>query len=75
MKQVLLLGIKIYKIASSPFYFFSGPYFRCRYLPTCSEYAKEAINKYGAAKGLLLGIKRVARCNPLSMGGIDEVTD
>ena len=45
----------------------------CRYHPSCSEYATEAIKKYGAAKGLVLSVARVVRCNPLSPGGYDPV--
>ncbi|MCH5278542.1 MAG: membrane protein insertion efficiency factor YidD [Christensenellaceae bacterium] len=45
----------------------------CRYTPTCSEYAIEAIRLYGACKGLLLAIWRVLRCNPFSKGGYDPV--
>lgn len=43
----------------------------CRYYPTCSQYAKEAVNKYGALKGLLKGAFRVLRCNPFSKGRYD----
>lgn len=45
----------------------------CKYQPTCSNYMIEAINKYGAGKGLLLGIKRILKCNPLTKGGYDPV--
>ena len=43
----------------------------CRFIPSCSEYAYEAINKYGVIKGLWLGIKRILRCNPKGGSGID----
>ncbi|NPA51966.1 MAG: membrane protein insertion efficiency factor YidD [Aquificae bacterium] len=43
----------------------------CRYYPTCSSYAVEAINKYGVVKGVLKAIWRVLRCNPFSKGGVD----
>ena len=43
---------------------------RCKYYPTCSEYTKQAIIKYGTIKGLLLGIFRILRCNPFSKGRI-----
>lgn len=43
----------------------------CRYYPTCSEYTKGAVKKYGAGKGLLKGAYRILRCNPFSKGGFD----
>ncbi|MBI3459668.1 membrane protein insertion efficiency factor YidD [Candidatus Acetothermia bacterium] len=45
----------------------------CRFYPSCSEYAKQAIQKYGFFKGMWLAIKRIARCHPLNPGGIDPV--
>ena len=45
----------------------------CRYIPTCSNYAKEAIQTYGAIKGSYLAIKRILRCNPLGSSGYDPV--
>lgn len=47
----------------------------CRYYPTCSEYSKRAIEKFGATKGLYLTVKRILRCNPLFKGGIDPVPE
>ncbi|MNP56925.1 putative membrane protein insertion efficiency factor [compost metagenome] len=44
---------------------------RCIYHPTCSEYTKQAVDKYGIIKGNILGIYRILRCNPFSKGGID----
>lgn len=46
----------------------------CKFIPTCSNYAIEAINTYGSIKGTILTIKRIMRCNPLSKGGYDPVT-
>ena len=45
----------------------------CRFVPTCSAYAKEAIQKYGALKGSALALWRILRCNPFSKGGYDPV--
>ena len=45
----------------------------CKFYPTCSEYTKQAIEKYGAGKGILLGIYRIIRCNPFSRGGYDPL--
>ncbi len=45
----------------------------CRFIPSCSEYSKEALKKYGILKGCFVSIKRIARCNPFSKGGYDPV--
>ena len=45
----------------------------CRYIPTCSEYALQALEKYGAVKGTYLAVRRILRCNPLHKGGYDPV--
>lgn len=68
MKKVILICIKEYQ-KFSPY----KKYTHCRYIPTCSQYAIEAVEKYGAAKGSYLAIKRIIRCNPFSKGGIDPV--
>ena len=69
MKKLLLFFINIYRKYYSPM----KPR-RCIFMPTCSEYAVEAINKYGALKGGYLTIKRVLRCNPLNKNsGYDPV--
>jgi len=46
---------------------------RCRFYPTCSEYAKQAIIKYGISKGVFLACKRICKCHPLNEGGFDPV--
>ena len=48
-------------------------HYSCRFTPSCSNYAKEAINRYGLIKGLFLSIKRILRCNPLGGSGYDPV--
>ncbi len=45
----------------------------CKFYPTCSEYTKQAIEKYGIVKGMGLGIKRIIKCNPFSKGGYDPL--
>ncbi|MCD7929293.1 MAG: membrane protein insertion efficiency factor YidD [Clostridiales bacterium] len=60
MKRLLLRLIGLYQRYLSP-----GLPPRCRFIPTCSEYAKEAVEKYGAARGSLLAAKRLAKCQPL----------
>jgi putative membrane protein insertion efficiency factor len=60
--------IRAYQICISPLH---GP--TCRFTPTCSAYALEAIQKYGPGKGLLLSIKRILKCNPFHEGGYDPV--
>jgi len=68
MKRVLLAIVRFYRKNVSPM---SAP--RCRFTPTCSRYALEAIEKYGAAKGSLLTIKRIFKCHPFHKGGYDPV--
>ena len=68
MKRFLLAALRFYKRRISP-----GLPPCCRFRPTCSEYAMEAIEKYGAWKGGWLALKRVARCNPFCKGGYDPV--
>ncbi len=50
-----------------------SPYGFCRFHPTCSQYAYEAIERHGAIRGVTLGVWRILRCHPWSKGGIDEV--
>lgn len=62
MTAVLKLFIRVYKVLLSPLL----PFNHCRYYPSCSAYALEAVDKYGAFKGLWLALKRIGRCHPLS---------
>ena len=68
MKKVLLALVKFYRVAISP----DRPPC-CRYIPTCSQYSLEAIEKYGALKGGWLAFRRILRCNPFHKGGYDPV--
>lgn len=71
MRKILLFIIRIYKKVISPILHINGV--NCKYYPTCSEYTKQAIIKYGCIKGICLGIKRILRCNSLSKGGYDPL--
>jgi len=51
---------------------FTGGQRRCKFYPTCSEYAQGALNKHGLIKGSVLTLNRIVRCNPWSQGGVDE---
>ena len=68
MKETIIKLIKIYKYLISPFIPMA-----CRFAPTCSEYAVEAIQIHGIFKGSFLGIKRILRCNPWGGSGFDPV--
>ncbi len=68
MRWVLVILIKGYQLLLGPF--MGGS---CRFYPSCSEYALEAIKKHGALKGCWLMVKRLSKCHPWHAGGIDEV--
>ena len=74
MKTILLALIKIYKASISPLIdLLFGRGNTCRFAPTCSVYAYEAIERYGVIKGSFLSIKRILRCHPWSKGGHDPL--
>ena len=66
MRAILASLIRVYQYVFRPLL---GA--NCRFVPTCSEYAREAIEKHGAAKGTLFAVRRVLRCHPYHSGGYD----
>ena len=68
MTRVLISMVRFYRKRVSPM---SSP--MCRYFPTCSAYALEALEKYGALKGGFLALRRILRCHPFRKGGYDPV--
>jgi putative membrane protein insertion efficiency factor len=66
--RVTLAALRTYKALLSPL--FTGS---CRYLPSCSDYMAEAVERHGAAAGIALGLRRLARCHPLGGSGLDPV--
>jgi len=68
MRRVIVACIRLYQVCVSPFLPRS-----CRFYPTCSEYAIQAVARYGVVRGLLLAAYRILRCNPFSPGGYDPV--
>ncbi len=76
MRRVLQAIIRVYQKTLSPDHGVLSRFRRaptCRFYPTCSEYAHQAIGRFGAMRGGLLALRRLARCHPWSKGGEDEV--
>lgn len=71
MKNLCIKLIKFYQRNISPC--IEKTSIHCKYYPTCSEYTKQAIEKYGAIKGIFLGLIRIIKCNPFSKGGYDPL--
>ena len=71
MKKLLMALVRFYQKRISPL----KPFGTCKYIPTCSQYALEALEKHGALKGSILAVWRILRCNPFSEGGIDPVPE
>jgi uncharacterized protein len=68
MRELVVALLRFYKRWISPLLPSA-----CRFYPTCSEYMRMAVEKYGAARGVWLGVKRLARCHPFHAGGFDPV--
>ena len=71
MKNLCIYLISFYQKNISKFLEYKN--IKCKYYPTCSEYTKQAIKKYGVLKGILLGTIRILKCNPFSKGGYDPL--
>lgn len=67
-QKMAILPVRFYQLSVSPML---GAH--CRHVPSCSQYTIEAIHEWGAAKGILLGTKRIARCHPWGTSGYDPV--
>jgi putative membrane protein insertion efficiency factor len=70
MKRIAAASIRLYQLTLSPLLAPS-----CRFHPTCSEYMREAVLRYGLMRGAWLGLKRLARCHPWYGGGYDPVPE
>lgn len=71
MKKLFIKIIELYQKGISPWLGSKG--IHCKYYPTCSDYSKQAIEKYGLCRGIILSIKRILKCNPFSKGGYDPL--
>jgi len=69
MSRLIVVLIRGYQGLLSPLF---PP--RCRFYPSCSEYTRQAVGKYGTARGVWMGVKRLLRCHPFNPGGVDEVS-
>ena len=75
IKKFLLLLLKIYQLVFSPDRGFFKKEGRptCRFFPSCSQYSFEAIERFGVRKGLVLSMKRILKCHPWHLGGLDPL--
>lgn len=69
VKSLVIASIRFYQVAISPAF----PK-RCRFYPSCSSYALEAVQRYGAMRGMALAVRRLLRCHPFHPGGYDPVS-
>jgi putative membrane protein insertion efficiency factor len=67
-RNLSVLALRLYRAVISPLY---GDV--CRYYPSCSSYALQAIQQYGVVRGSWMGMRRIARCHPWAIGGVDDV--
>lgn len=76
MRKVLCFLIRVYQVVVSPvIHFIGGPGSGCRFEPSCSEYAIQAVRKYGSRKGGYLALRRLLRCHPWGGCGHDPVPE
>ena len=68
MRKLIVAILRLYKLVVSPVLPSA-----CRYYPSCSDYMRQAVEKYGPVRGVWMGIKRIARCHPFARGGYDPV--
>jgi putative membrane protein insertion efficiency factor len=68
MRKLIVAILRLYKLVVSPVLPSA-----CRYYPSCSDYMRQAVEKYGPVRGVWMGIKRIARCHPFHHGGLDPV--
>jgi putative membrane protein insertion efficiency factor len=69
-QRIALVVLRLYKLLLSPL--FAGS---CRFMPSCSDYAAEAVRRHGVLRGSWLAVGRLARCHPLASAGVDPVPD
>lgn len=77
-KNLAIVLIKLYQVFLSPDHSWlkaKYPYGYCRHYPTCSEYSKQALTKFGFTKGVLLSIRRIIKCNPWTEPKVDLITN
>ena len=67
-RNLMVLVLRLYRAVISPLY---GDV--CRYYPSCSSYALQAVQQYGVVRGSWMGMRRIARCHPWAAGGVDDV--
>jgi putative membrane protein insertion efficiency factor len=68
LQWIVIGALRVYKLCISPWLFSA-----CRFYPTCSTYMLQAVEKYGALRGVWLGLQRLAKCHPFHAGGVDPV--